>query len=366
MAKKETLDHGDFFKYFFVLLLAVVAFVAFLVVKPFMSAILASIVIAFIFYPVYTWMHKRIKSKNLCSLIVAIFIVLLISTPIIFLLQTSATEARYMYIRAKQKILTGELIDVNCFGREDTAVCKLNFAIREFVDDPDIQFYLKDIVGKMSGSVIERTGSFIIGLPGFILQILVTFFIIFYLFKDGPELVQRCKHLLPIKKVHQDHIYEKLKNTAHAVVYGSIVVALIQGALGALGFWIFGIKSWIFWGLIMAIFALVPFVGTAIIWIPAGLLLIATGSTEANTAMVGNGIGLLIYGALVISSIDNILKPKLIGDRAGIHPVLVLLGVLGGLMLFGFAGFIIGPIVLAVFKSFIDIYDKEKESHERR
>jgi len=366
MPKRESFDHDGFYKYFFIILLIVVTAVTFLVVKPFIKTILASMVIAFIFYPVYKWLHKRLNSKNLCALIVSLFIVLLISTPFLFLLQSSASEARYVYIRAKQKILTGELIDVNCYGREEAPLCKLNAAIQGFVSDPNIRFYLQDIVGKMTSYVIEKTSSIIISLPGMILQILVTFFIIFYLLKDGPEMVKRCKGLLPIKKKHQHHIYVKLKDTAHAVVYGSIVIALAQGALGALGFWMFGIKSFMFWGLIMAIFALVPFVGTAIIWIPAGLLLMATGSTQGTPNIFWNGIGLLIYGTLVISSIDNILKPKLIGDRAGMHPVLVLLGVLGGLTVFGFAGFLIGPLVLAVFKSFIDIYEREKESHDRK
>ena len=89
----------------------------------------------------------------------------------------------------------------------------------------------------------------------------------------------------------------------------------------------------------------------------------ASGSAQGNPAIFWNGIGLLIYGTVVISGIDNILKPKLIGDKAGMHPVFVLLGVLGGLALFGFAGFLIGPLILAIFKSFIDIYEKEKEAH---
>jgi predicted PurR-regulated permease PerM len=143
-------------------------------------------------------------------------------------------------------------------------------------------------------------------------------------------------------------------------MYGSILIAVIQGALGALGFWIFGIESFFIWGMVMAIFALVPFVGTAIIWIPAALYLIAKGTTSGNMTLVWHGVGLLLYGVFIISSADNLLKPKLIGDRAGMHPVVVLLGVLGGLSLFGFAGFLIGPLILAAMTSFADIYQKEK------
>jgi predicted PurR-regulated permease PerM len=263
-----------------------------------------------------------------------------------------------MYIRAKQHILTGDILDIDCAGKE-TLLCRGSIVLKGWVEDPEVKFYLQDLLGRFASMAIEKTSNVLFSLPSIILQIIITFFILFYLFKDGPELVKKCKDLLPLKRKYKAMVYLKLKETTHAVMYGSILIAMIQGALGALGFWFFGIKAFVIWGLVMAIFALVPFVGTAIIWIPAGLFLIAKGATQGNTMMVWKGVGLLIYGTFIISSADNILKPKLIGDRAGLHPVIVLLGVLGGLSLFGFAGFIIGPLILTTLKSFIDIYQKE-------
>ncbi|MFQ5620928.1 MAG: AI-2E family transporter, partial [Candidatus Nanoarchaeia archaeon] len=146
------------------------------------------------------------------------------------------------------------------------------------------------------------------------------------------------------------------------VIYGSLVIALIQGALGALGFMIFGVGSPILWGLVMSLFALVPFIGTPIIWGPAGLLLVIDGFVDGQTNLVAKGIGLLIYGTLVISTVDNILKPKLIGKKAKIHPIVVLIGVLGGLSLLGFVGFVVGPLVLALFEALIEVYEKEKRA----
>ena len=351
--------HNSTVKYVFLAIFILLAFLSFLVIKPFINSILASIIIAYVFYPVFKFLNKTIKSKTLCALLVSVFIILLIMIPFSFLLQSSASEAQYVYIRAKQKILTGEIIDIDCTN-QDNLLCRSSDYIKVWVEDPEVKFYLQDMLGRFTTTAIEKTSQIVFSLPGIILQIVITFFILFYLFKDGPNFVKNIKDLLPLKRTHKTMVLHNIKETTHAVMYGSIVIALLQGALGALGFWLFGIDTFYIWGMVMAIFALVPFVGTAIIWIPAALYLIAKGSSEGNTVLVWNGVGLLIYGTFVISSADNILKPKLIGDRAGLHPVLVLLGVIGGLQLFGFAGFIIGPLILSALKSFMDIYQKER------
>lgn len=350
--------HNNIVKYFFLGVFVLLIFLSFLVIQPFINSILASIVIAYVFYPIFKLLNKRIKSKSLCALIVSVFIILLIMIPFSFLLQSSASEAQYMYVRAKQKILTGEIIDIECAG-QDTLLCRFSEYTKVWVEDPEVKFYLQDMLGRFATMAIEKTSNLIFQLPGILLQIVITFFILFYLFKDGPDIIKAIKDLIPLKRTHKAMVYHKIKETTHAVMYGSIVIAVIQGALGALGFWIFGIGTFYIWGMIMAIFALVPFVGTAIIWIPAALYLIAKGTSEGNSVLIWHGVGLLLYGTFIISSADNILKPKLIGDRAGLHPVFVLLGVIGGLELFGFAGFIIGPLILSALKSFIDIYQKE-------
>ncbi|MBD3304402.1 AI-2E family transporter [Candidatus Woesearchaeota archaeon] len=346
------------FKYFFLGVFILLIFLSFLVIQPFINSILASIVIAYVFYPIFRLLNNKIKNKSLCALIVSVFIILLITIPFSFLLQSSATEAQYLYVRAKQKIVTGEVLDLDCAGK-DTLICRFSDYLKVWVEDPEIKFYLQDMLGRFASMAIEKTSSILFQLPGIILQIVITFFILFYLFKEGPDLIKKIKDMFPLKRTHKAMVYHKVKETTHAVMYGSIVIAVIQGALGAIGFWIFGIPTFYIWGMVMAIFALVPFVGTAIIWIPAALYLIAKGSSEGNTVLIWNGVGLLLYGTFIISSADNILKPKLIGDRGGLHPVFVLLGVIGGLQLFGFAGFIIGPLILSALKSFLDIYQKE-------
>lgn len=349
------------FKYFFIALFIAIAALAFWVAKPFINALLASAVVAYVFYPIYNWLGRFIKYRNLRAALVSAFIVLLFIGPLFLVIESAAPDARYVYIRAKQKILTGEILDVTCPVGKETTLCRLSNSIQELVRNPDVRYYLEDVAGKGTNFIITKISGVVLALPIIFLNLFVTFFAVFYFLRDGKQLVDHIKNLLPIRPKHREHIFQKLQDTTHAVVYGSLVIAIIQGALGGLGFWFFGVSSPLLWGVVMALFALVPFVGTAIIWLPAGLVMLAAGSSEGNPALVWKGIGLLLYGFFIISGIDNILKPQLIGDRAGVHPVLILIGVLGGLAVFGFAGFIIGPLVLAVFKVFLDIYQREYE-----
>ena len=182
----------------------------------------------------------------------------------------------------------------------------------------------------------------------------------FFFFRDVHIIVDKIEKLLPLKKAHQKYIFEKFNEVMFAVIYGSIVVAIIQGALGGLGFFIFEVPSPILWGIIMMFFSLIPFVGSSIIWFPAAILLIFNGYIQLDNVIIIKGVLLILWGMFIVGLIDNLLKPKIIGTKARIHPVLVLIGVLGGLKIFGIIGIIIGPIILALLTTFIKIYEEGK------
>ncbi|MEM4239804.1 MAG: AI-2E family transporter [Candidatus Woesearchaeota archaeon] len=349
------------FKYFFISLFIAIAALTFWVTKPFLNALLASAVVAYVFFPAYQWLNRHIKYKNVCAAIVSGFILLLFIGPLFLVIESAAPDARFVYVRAKQKILTGELIEVKCSDSAQSILCRLQDRVKEIVQQPDVKYYLSDVVGRVTTFIMDKISGLVLALPVIFLNLFVTFFAVFYLLRDGKALVANIKGLLPIHPKHREHIFKRLQDTARAVIFGSLVVAVIQGVLGGLGFLVFGVSSPLLWGFVMALFALVPFVGTAVIWLPAGVAMIAAGSTEGNVAAVWKGIGLLLYGFFIVSGIDNVLKPMLIGDRSGIHPVLILIGVFGGLAMFGFIGFIIGPLIVAMFKVFLDIYKQEYE-----
>ncbi|MBI4151225.1 AI-2E family transporter [Candidatus Woesearchaeota archaeon] len=350
----------EYFKYFFLGFFVLIAYISYLIAQPFIGAILASFVLAYTFHPVYRWLVRRIRSPTLSALIVSFLLILLLIAPVFFFANDIVTDARVGYVIIKQKLATGNIFGVACPEGAETFACKITGPLKNVLADPTTNAYLQESISKGTTFLLTQLSGILLSLPKIILQLVVTFFLMFYLFIDGVELVNRSRRLIPLSEHHQHHILKKLQDVTFAVIYGSLIVALIQGALGGLGFWMFGVGSPLLWGIVMAILALVPLVGTAIVWLPASIFLMVLGASEADPSMVWRGIGLLLWGALVVSTIDNILKPKIIGDRAGLHPGLVLIGALGGLATVGFIGFVIGPLVLGLLKTLIDIYEKEE------
>ncbi len=330
--------------------------IIFLIIRPFLVGILSAIILAYVFHPWYKKIYKKTRRKNFSAMVVSLLVILIITIPLIFAINAISREAYVFYITTKQKISTGELVTSECYSGR---ICSLSNYLKNALADPKIKFYLESALKKTTDYIVGKISDIpqrlaLIGLNAF-----VVIFIMFYLFRDGEKAVKIVKGAVPIKKDHKEKIMNQFNDTVYAVIYGSIITALIQGAVGALGFFIFGIHSPLLWGGVMVIAALIPFIGTPVVWLPAGLLQIISGYVAGDALTVGKGIGLVLYGALIISSIDNLVKPKLIGDKANVHPTVILVGVLGGLHLFGLVGFILGPLILSLSFAFLKLYRQE-------
>ena len=149
----------------------------------------------------------------------------------------------------------------------------------------------------------------------------------------------------------KESLFYEVRTVTQAVLYGQVLTAVIQGSLGAFGLLVFGISNWLFWGAIMIIMAFLPVLGTPIIWVPAAVGKILEGDMT-------RGVGLLIFGATIVMNIDNFLRPRLVSGRTKVHPVLILIGVLGGLKVFGFIGMLVGPLILAILVAIIKFYEQ--------
>ena len=331
----------------------------FLVIKPFVAALLASIVLSYLFYPLYRWFEKKIKNKNVASLIVSSIVVILLVLPLFFVLNTITKEAYVGYLTSKQKILGIGDLSKNCDPAKNPTCSFINY-IGDFLDEPKVKYHLQNTIERVTSYVLNSVSDLVFSIPKFFLNFFVMIFAMFYLFKDGPSILINLKRLLPLRAVYKIHLFEQFGNVTFAIVYGYVVVAIIQGILGGIGFFIFGVHSPIIWGIVTAFAALIPFIGTAIIWLPAAIFKLINGISSNNTPEIIGGILFILYGLIIISSLDNILRPKIIGDKAKIHPVLVLVGVLGGLYLLGFIGVVIGPLILALFITFIKAYERDK------
>ncbi len=320
---------------------------------------MAACIIAYMFYPVYKRLNNKIKRKTISALITSVLVVIVITLPFFFIVNAVSKETYTNYILAKQKIASGSLFNMDCTENQGT-VCMISDFFKESVSNPQVRYYLENTNQKVTSFIVNSASDFLFSLPMIILNFFIMVFITFYLFKDGVSFITKIEKLLPIKKHHQKNILKRFDDVTYAVIYGQLLIALAQGVLGTIGFFIFGVPSPIFWGAVMAFFALIPFIGTPIIWLPASLMLIVNGYAQADNGLITKGILLLLYGMFIISTIDNILKPKVIGERAKLHPVFVLLGVLGGITLFGVVGLVVGPLIFAILITSIQIYEEEK------
>lgn len=322
-------------KYFIIVFFVIVAYLSYLLIKPYFVSIAAALIMVYITYPIYQKLNRVIKNKQLCSILLLVLIVIVIIIPAYFLANTLVRESLDFYKNIKG-IGVGNLLDRINPNLEST-----------------LQPYFEDVVTYITSFFKKSASEFIFSIPMKIISLFVIVIVMYYSFIDGKNFLIKIKDHLPLKEEYKEKILERFKKLIDATIYGVIVVGLVQGAVGTVGLFIFDIPSPLLWGAVMTILAMLPLVGAGWVWLPASLLKIASGDTF-------NGFGLMLYGFLIVSTIDNLIKPHLISKRAKTHPIVILLGILGGIKLFGLMGIFIGPIILTIFLLFLEIYIAEK------
>tara|TARA_Y100000310_G_scaffold33096_1_gene31311 strand:- start:4974 stop:6056 length:1083 start_codon:yes stop_codon:yes gene_type:complete len=348
-------------KVFFILLLLGIFVLSFMIVKPFISAILSGAVLAYIAYPIYKKVLKLIKNENIAAFLVALVIILILSGPIITILGTLAKQAITTYNSIGEQGFGLDFLEGVCKD-ESSLVCRSTQSINSLIPGIKIQTYIQTIIEKIISYIGETLSNVLVAIPSIVLGIFIALFASYYFLKDGKLILKKITEIIPIENKHKSHIIKKFNQVTYAVFFGNIAIATIQGILGAIGFYIFGVSSPLLWAVIMIFTALIPTFGAAIIWFPAALNLVLMGYLDSNSSLVLRGIALFFYGAFLISTIDNILKPKIIGNRANVHPLLVLIGILGGINFFGISGIILGPAILSLLIVFVEIYQEKSKS----
>jgi len=208
-----------------------------------------------------------------------------------------------------------------------------------------------------AGNAAKAAGGFLVagvsrmtaGTAAFLLDLFVMLYAMFFFMRDGPKIVEKIFYYMPLEHKDEARVMQRLTSVTRATIKGTLVIGIIQGALAGLGFWVAGIGGAAFWGTIMTVLSIVPGIGAALIWVPGVVYLYITGQALAATL-------LLAWCAAVVGTVDNILRPMLVGKDAKMPDLLILVGTLGGLFLFGPIGFIVGPIVCGLFLTVWDIY----------
>jgi predicted PurR-regulated permease PerM len=310
-------------------------------------AIFLGALLAYVSHSTYRFLLKRLKNKTLTALLVCLFVFLIIIVPLAFFTKVLVQQSYVLYLIAKQKLAVG------LFQGCDNNLCQ---GLQEFLQNEALTSQIKFFIKTATDWIVKTGSSFLISLPNAVLNLFVIFFALFYFLKDGEKVVRSINSYLHIHHKNFSSLLLRLNEILKGVIYGYLFVGLIQGVLGAIGFFIVGIQSPLFWGLVMAFMSLIPLLGTGLIWAPASLLLILNGIFLGSTSLVIKGIGLFVYSAVLVAGVDNFIRPKLISGKAKVHTAITMLGVFGGIMVFGALGVILGPVILALTVEMIRIY----------
>jgi predicted PurR-regulated permease PerM len=206
-----------------------------------------------------------------------------------------------------------------------------------------------ELVGIMSNLLFRGISSATLSTVNFFFLFFLFLYMMFFFLRDGPTILNKMLYYLPLSESSERRLLDKFSSVARATIKGTFLIGIIQGTLAGLAFWIIGIESALFWGTVMTVLSVIPGVGTAFVWVPAVIILAVTGH-------LGKAIGLLLYCALLVGSVDNLLRPKFVGKDTRMPEFLIFLGTVGGISFFGIAGFLIGPIVAALFVTVWEIY----------
>lgn len=321
-------------------LTAILIFISFLMVAPFLGYIITALILAFVLKPAQNRLEKFIPPGISAALLIIIFIAAVIA-PFGFAFGAvigDATEVinsideteTFNFTELEELILeyTGEEIDV------DTEIQK------------GIERFTNIAVGGL-GQLLNVVTSIAIGL-------LIMLFALFYLLKDGEKLLVWLKSVTPVSKDIQNELYSRASLMTRGVLKGHVLVAIVEGLIGGLGLYLTGVPNFAFWTFIMILLAFIPIVGAFMVWAPAAAYLVITGN-------VIPGVLLAAYGITIISLSDNILRPYLVDRRADIHPGAILVGVIGGVYVFGAVGLFIGPVIFGFSKTVLEVFMNNHE-----
>ena len=330
--------------YIFLITLGLVSIMFFYVVKPFFYPIFWAAVIASLFYPLYK-RFSHLLNPSFSAALTLIIVTIIVILPFTFIITLLIKEMVNIFNSYGQTDQLGGIIqDVNNFLHNNEFVQKIG------LNDTAISGRLDEIGRSVVTFVYVSVKSLTQNSLEFIALFVLMLYTLFFFLRDGGKIMKKIMYLIPLGSRYEQMLYEKFTSAASSAIKGTVVVGLIQGLTGGLLFWFTGVPGPMIWGLVMAALGAIPVTGTFLVWFPAGIIKIATGHMT-------QGIIILVVGTLLVSTIDNLLRPLIVGKNLQMHPVVVLFSTLGGVVVFGLTGFVLGPVIAALCQSFWELYE---------
>jgi predicted PurR-regulated permease PerM len=339
---------------FFLLLLAFVTLAFIYILLPYSGAIFWGVVLAILFAPLYRRLLRETKHRPTpAALLTLLLIVVMVILPLSLITASLVKQALAVY-----EMINSGRIDFGAYFLRivhSLPQWMVNLLERfELTDLASLQVKLSEGAAQVSQTVARQA----INIGGktfdFLVGLFVMLYLLFFLLRDGQSLAVRVKHAFPLGSKYKQRLFNNFTTVIRATVKGNVLVAVAQGALGGLIFWFLGVEGPLLWAVVMAFLSLLPAVGAAIVWAPVAIYFLVTGA-------IWQGVVLIAFGVLVIGLVDNLLRPILVGKDTKMPDYLVLLSTIGGMALFGLNGFVIGPVVAALFLACWDLFVSTEE-----
>jgi len=329
-----------------------VLYFSYLIIKPYLIDIFLALVLFFTARPLYLGLCRLLwQRKALASALTCLILLLLILIPLFSLMSIIASQALEFSNQVTRGMQGGQLW-VWIAAKIDALkayLAHLNLPLPP--GEIQLEQIVRTVVNSASSFIYNNAIGLIKGFTYFFLDLLLVLFIAFFMFLQGDAFIAELIKLSPLEDSHNQMILRETEATIKATLWGTVIVAFVQGVLGGLGFLVFGLPQPAFWGTVMIPAAVIPIVGSALIWGPAAIYLLCTGHIAA-------GVGLIIWGGVLVSIIDNVLKPTLVKGGGSTPSIFILFSILGGITYFGMIGFILGPLILSFLLSLLRIYQK--------
>lgn len=313
-----------------------------LLLAPFLPALVTSAVVGVLVYPAYRRFEARVGHPDISAFIGTVVVFFLGVLPVLGLSLILVDQVQF---------------GVDWLVQQASGLLSEGGRVRDFLntvagylglDPARLSVSVGEEFRNVLGSLAGRTFAFLSGLAGWILQTGVALFTLFYLLRDADGLMRAVKWMIPLEGEHTDRLVEQARDVIYATMFGHVAVAVAQGLLGGFIFWVLDLPAAALWGTVMGIVSILPAIGPPLVWAPAAAILLYNGQ-------IVQGVVLLAFGVLVISTVDNLLRTFLVSGRAHLHPLIVFFSVLGGLFAFGAVGFFIGPVLFVLSLSVIEI-----------
>ena len=324
---------------FLVILAATALYFCYLIAKPFLSPIFLAIMIAIIFHPVHVRVHARVPGSNPAALISTTLVLLLVVIPVVGLAVVVSREITVLYqLVNKRSVAQGGWNPYMMHAME-----RILGWLGRYVDLSalDIRGAVLRWLEQISRFLLSWGALAIGNIVSFIADAVITFFTLFFLFREGASMREHAAAILPLSRGQVERLFSGISDSIIANVHGFLAVGAAQGSLTALAFWVLGLPSPVLWGVVTALFSLIPVIGSAAVWGPAVIILLMGGHWW-------KALILLCWGAVVVAQVDSLVRPWVISERVKLHTLLVFFALLGGVRAFGVMGLFIGPVVLSV------------------